>query len=136
MADNVAITAGSGTTIATREIGGEHYQLFGVGFNAATATIANAATVSDAVDTDGFGNLALILPAAFTGTTIYFEVSHDGVTYVDAYTQLGERVALLNVVASRAYPLPGEISAYRYIKLEAGTAQAASRSIVVSMRSL
>lgn len=44
MADNVAITSGSGTTVATDEIGGVHYQLNKVVFGALdTATLVSAA---------------------------------------------------------------------------------------------
>lgn len=54
MADNVAITAGSGTSIATDDIGGVHYQIMKVSFGALnTATAVSASdplpvTVSNA----------------------------------------------------------------------------------------
>lgn len=43
MADNVAITAGSGTTIATDDVGGAHYQYVKLAFGAdGTATLASS----------------------------------------------------------------------------------------------
>src|SRR5690349_3352408 len=49
MADNVAITAGSGTTVATDEVGGVHYQRFidydpDVGLGAGITTLRDTLT--------------------------------------------------------------------------------------------
>jgi hypothetical protein len=46
MADNVAITAGSGTTIATDDVGGAHYQVVKIGLGAANAVDSHLSTAS------------------------------------------------------------------------------------------
>lgn len=96
MADTVAITAGSGTSIATDDVGGVHYQRIkrAVGGDGSatdfldkvtrqeTFTTATAGTAQD-VTAQGFSKFAL--QCAQTGTvtswTVVLQVSLDGTNY-------------------------------------------------------
>jgi hypothetical protein len=51
----------------------------------ATATIASAATTSGAITLGANTITGMVLPAAFTGTALSFQVSADGATYGALY---------------------------------------------------
>lgn len=102
-------------------------QLFNASGNAsgtagtATATIANAASLSGAVDLS-YARLALILmPAAWTAAGLTFQVSPDGVTYGDLYTDAGVEVSA-TVAANRVVRLNlSDWIGVRYFKVRSGT---------------
>jgi len=99
-----------------------------------TATIANGGTVSDAIDLEGRGLTAMVMPAAFTGTTITFQGSVDGVTYQALYNASNSAVSM-TVAASRTYLFtPGDFSGIRYLKVVSGSAEGAARSILLVAR--
>lgn len=72
MADNVPITAGSGTTIATDDIGGVHHQLVKVEFGAAdSATQVSAANpLPTTMPATGIGSLTAVPAGTTNGTPI------------------------------------------------------------------
>lgn len=98
----------------------------------ATVTIASAGTVSGAVlaaDCVAFG---LQMPAAFTGTSITFQVSADrGTTFQALYDSTGANQVTLAVAASRSYDLPAELTAFDAFKIVSGSSEGAARSLVV-----
>jgi hypothetical protein len=92
--------------------------------NAFTATIANGAALSDAVDIDAFGprGIAVQTPTAWTAADIAFEVSADGTNYFPLYTDTGGRVRISGVATAeaRVYIAPAEIwaaGAYTHLKI-------------------
>jgi YD repeat-containing protein len=88
----------------------------------ATVTIANGASLSGAVFLGAGVPLAVQMPAAFTGTQLTFQTSHDGTTYQNMYDDSGNEVAV-TVAASRNVALPASMmAAWRYLKLRSGTA--------------
>lgn len=69
-----------------------------------TATIANGASLSSAVDIDGSALVGIVVPATFTGTSLTFQMSHDDTTYSNLYDETGTEVTVT-------------ISTSRYIRL-------------------
>lgn len=99
-----------------------------------TLTIASAATESDAFDARGYGRFLLLMPAAFTGATISFKVSHDNVTY-KRLRGSDNQIVQVTVVADEAYSLPAALGSCRYFKIVSASAEGAARSLVVVAQS-
>ena len=99
-----------------------------------TATLANAASLSDAIDLNGTTMVGYIIPAAWTAADITFQVSVDGTNFNNLYNQFGNEVKHI-VAASRFIVLtPSDMAGVRYIKFRSGTnitpvAQGAQRLI-------
>jgi hypothetical protein len=99
-----------------------------------TATIANSATTSGAVDCSGASFGGFITPAALTGTTMTFTVSSDeSGTYVPLRDSSGAAISI-TVATSGGYALPPELFAFPWFKFVSGSSEAASRSIIVTLK--
>lgn len=96
-----------------------------------TATIANGQTTSGAIDARGLSQIGLVMPSAFTGTTISFNVSADGATYQALYDATNTLVSV-TVAASRSYALPSTLLAWPYFKIVSGSAEAAARTLTIT----
>lgn len=99
-----------------------------------TLTIANGATLSDAVDC-GLARAARIgMPAAFTGTSLGVNVlAADGVTYNTLYDKTGAAYAIV-CAASREIILPlSDFLGVSNFKLVSNAAEGAARSITVTL---
>lgn len=94
-----------------------------------TVTIANGETVSTAFDARGFASFGAILPAAFTGTAMTFQVSNDNTTFTALNNSSG--AVSLTVAQAKAYALPADLKPWRYFKLVSGSAEGADRTITV-----
>jgi hypothetical protein len=94
----------------------------------ALVTVNVGQTLSGGVDTAGYGNMGLIVPSDFDGTSISFQVSVDSGAYVPLYDITNTQV-VMTVAAGRAYDLPGELMVWRYFKLVCGTAQATTNTV-------
>lgn len=92
-----------------------------------TATIAAAASLSDAVDLGSNRAHALVIGGAWVAAAITFQVSLDGVTYNDLNDMAGEvTVASGAVAANKAIVLDAsKLAPYRYLKIRSGTSAAA-----------
>lgn len=101
---------------------------------AITATIANGASVSNAILYAGFRSGIFIMPGTFTGTHIGFKVSPDGSTWTDLYTAANAIISI-TVGVSRAYPFPAEALAAKYVQLVSDGTEAAARSITCLLKS-
>lgn len=98
------------------------------------ASIANAGTKTNAIAVGDFATGSFAIPSQFTGAAITFEGSNeDDGTFTPLYTAANAAVSI-TVAASRAYPLPAEAMAWRFIKLVSGGAEAAARSIIVCLK--
>ena len=93
-------------------------------------TIASSGTVSDAFEAKEFAAFGLVIPTAFTGVAITFQVSHDGVTYQALYDTTNTLVSL-TVAVSRSYQLPAALEAWPFFKLVSGSSEAAARTLYV-----
>lgn len=94
-------------------------------------TIAASASVSDAFAADEFAAYGLVMPAAFTGTTITFQVSHDGVTYQALNKNTSDVAESVTVTAAKSYPLPASLEAWPFFKIVSGGIEAAERALYV-----
>lgn len=98
-----------------------------------TATIASGQTVSGAVYLGDKLPVAVRMPASFTGASITFQGSPDGVTY--QAINLGGAAYAESVAASKDVQLdPSVFVGYRYLKIVSASAEGAERSLTVLTR--
>lgn len=101
-----------------------------------SVAIANGQTVSDAVDLGGLRPIALVTPAALTGTAFTFQASVDGSTYVAVYDSSGSAVSV-TVSTSRYIVLsPTTFAGIRFLKVVSGSAEGGARTIQVVARAI
>lgn len=103
-----------------------------------TFTIAITAATSDAKRVTGGVIVGLLMPAAFTGTTITFTASDTfGGTYGPVYDSDGNQVSLA-VAASRRIGLSGTeadaLSPWPFLKIVSGSNEAAERLVKITLR--
>ena len=102
-------------------------------FNQKSTIIANGATVSAPVYLGDKLPVSLQMPAAFTGATVSFQGSYDGVTYQAINT--GGAAYSETVAASKNVVLdPSAFLGFRYMKIVSASAEGADRTILVSTR--
>ena len=94
--------------------------------SAVAVTIANTASLSNALDLGEARAGALVLPAAFAWTAAGLSalVSHDGITFVQLYDETDTlwSIATTNLVAGRARALPLTLFLpFRFLKFQSGT---------------
>ena len=91
-----------------------------------SATIANAASLSNATDISGTSLVGYIMPAAWTSADITLQASVDGTNFYDLYDEFGNEITH-NVDASRFIALaPSDLVSVRHIKFRSGTSAAAT----------
>ena len=103
-----------------------------------SVVIAINATVSGAVDLSLNDHLArlvgFVMPAAFTGASISFQVSADDSTYQALYDDANSLVSI-TVSASRTYGFRNDVAMalghWRFVKFVSASAEGAERTIVV-----
>lgn len=102
----------------------------------ATATIANGASLSSAVDcTLGRPN-RIVMPAAWTAAVLTVQTSYDGTNFNNLYDIYGAEYTI-QAAASRSILLPiADVIGVRYMKLRSGTSasavnQAAERALTI-----
>lgn len=93
--------------------------------------IQNGATASSVMDARGFSMFALLLPTAFTGVALTFNVSTDGVNFTQLYDSANNPVTISTVAAGRAYPLPDELAAWPFWQIVSGTTETARRILQI-----
>lgn len=105
-------------------------------------TIASSATVSDGLwmgaNPDATGGLVgFVMPSAFTGASVTFQVSADDSTYQALYDSANAQVSI-TVVASRTYTFKADVRAcfqgWPYIKIVSASSEGGARSIVALYR--
>lgn len=101
-----------------------------------SVTIDISTQLSSEIVTGGFQLCGFILPAAFTGTAITFQVSNtSGGTYVDLYNSAGQ--VSYTVAPSRYVAVdPKDFQGVKYLKLKSGSSEAAARTIICSMKGI
>lgn len=94
---------------------------------AVTATIANAASLSGAVDLGAERLHRLTMPSGWTSAAISFETSYDGTNYAPLYNEYGEYSIASGVAgASRTIVVdPAIFSGVRWLKVRSGLSGAA-----------
>ena len=96
-----------------------------------TVTIANGGTVSTTLTLEGSRiPLALITPAALTGTTFTFKASNDNATFYPVYLESSSYS--VTVSTSRHIALDRRaMEGVRYLQVVSGSAEGAARTIGV-----
>jgi hypothetical protein len=99
-----------------------------------TATIANGASLSDALTLNGKQVAVIEMPAAF----LTFQSSMDGTNYFNIYDENGDEVYLIVDATRRVHTDIAALSQHKYIKLRSGTSttpvnQGAARTIYVEV---
>ena len=103
-----------------------------------TATIANGASLSDALTLNG-GRLTVIeMSAAWTAAVLTFTGSMDGTNYYPVYDDDGDEVYIIVDAARRIHVDIEALNQQKYVKLRSGTAvtavlQGAARTIYVEV---
>lgn len=102
-------------------------------FYTKTVTIANGATVSDAVATGGRQLVGIITPAALTGTAMTFSMSSElAGTYVPIKVTAAGTAFSQTVTTSSYYAIDPAITyGVPFIKATSGSAEGAARSIIL-----
>jgi hypothetical protein len=102
---------------------------------AAACSIASGQSVSSAIECKGQALVGIQLPAAFTGTTLTFEASIDGVTYQPVYNTTSG-TALSYTVAQGHYVAinPQDFLGVNYLKIVSGGTEAALRNFTVALK--
>lgn len=103
--------------------------------NYETVTIANGASLSDALNIASRNFFGVIMPAAWTSAAMTFQGSFDGTNYFDLYDETGTEVSF-TVAASRYVIIssPAKFLGLKKIKVRSGTSgtpvnQAAERTV-------
>lgn len=90
-----------------------------------TATIANGASLSGAVNLEGSRLLGIAMPAAWTAANLTIKTSVDGTTYQDAYDADGAEITIVVGGASRNIHFSDQLHGVRWLKLRSGTTSSA-----------
>lgn len=92
------------------------------GPGSATATIANGASLSGAVDLGAGNRLAAIyMPATWTAGGLTFQVSYDGVTFAELQDDTGATISLAVTASVMRRLVLAEWLAFRHLKIRSGT---------------
>lgn len=102
----------------------------------ATATIANNASLSDAIDLQGCRAVAIRMPASWTTAVLTFQGSEDDSNYADVYTSGGTELQCAAAASRWIILEPQHFLGIRYLKIRSGTSgtpvnQGGARSLVV-----
>lgn len=103
---------------------------------ALSVPIANGQQESSAIDCGGFTLCGIILPAAFTGTALTFETCDTiGGTYLPIKSTTSGS-ALSYTVAQGTYAAidPKDFQGVRFLKIKSGSAEAAARTLICSLK--
>lgn len=115
-------------------------QRIGTEANNFTATIALNQTVSNTIDCRKDQLLAIYIPATFTGTSISFQSSVDGVNYVTmkaigSSSAYSEPLINPNPSGGQCVSLdPRQMASAQYVRIVSSSSEAGARSITCAMR--
>ncbi len=101
---------------------------------AQNCNILSGQTVSNAIDLFDAELEAIVTPAALTSTTFTFQASPDGINFFQVTKEDGTPYSV-TVAASKYLDIPPRtLSGVRWLKIVAGSAEAADRAITVLTR--
>lgn len=100
-----------------------------------TATIANGASLSDAIQTDGSTLVGIIMPAAWTAANLTLQMSHDDSTYNNVYDETGTEKTIVASASRYILLNPADFLGANSLKVRSGTSgtpvnQGADRSLI------
>lgn len=91
-------------------------------------TIASAGQDSTALDISAWVAGGFLIPAAFTGTSVTYKVSHATSGWVELRDQYGN-VVTTPVAVNTAYPIPQEAIGFNSLVIRSSAAEGAARTI-------
>ena len=101
-----------------------------------TGTIQSGQTKSDIINLKGVTFKTLILPAAFDGTSLTFEISDDGATFYPYYNVNNIQLAI-TCTQGRAYGLAAiDFYSIQYLKIVSNASETAARSLKLLTRAI
>jgi hypothetical protein len=106
-----------------------------------TATIANGASLSGAVNLSGFTLIGIDMPASWTAANLTLQASVDNSTWDNVFDQTGTEVTI-TAAASRFILLnPADFVSVRYLRVRSGTSgtpvnQGGARTITLIVRAI
>lgn len=96
-----------------------------------TQTMASGATVaSTAFSTHNAALLGVVVPSVFTGASLTFNVTGDGVNYFGLSDETGTAVSV-PIGTARAYALPASLAAWPKFQIVSASAQDGARNLIV-----
>lgn len=100
-----------------------------------TATIANGQQASSAIKCMGMVPVGIILPAAFTGTALTFQVCDtESGTYQTLYGMDGNAVSM-TVAQGRTYAInPTNFEGVQFLKVVSGSSEGGARTLILSLK--
>jgi hypothetical protein len=102
----------------------------------AVITTSTSQTVSSAVDLGGTTFVGIYTPATLTSTSISFQASHDNITFSPVENGSGSAISI-TVSGSEYVPLnPADFAGVQFIKVIAGSNEAADRTFTLALRPL
>lgn len=98
-------------------------------------TIAASGTTTGVINTGGFALCGILFPAAFTGTTVTFQVSVDGTTFVSLKTTTSG-TALSYTVAQGTFAAinPQDFQGVKYLKIVSGSTEGSARTLTLALK--
>lgn len=104
-----------------------------------TVTIANGASLSDAVDISGAAVVGIVMPAVWTAAELTFQASADGTAYNNLYSDDDSEYSVQAAAARYIHIVPSEFAGIRYLKVRSGTSgtpvnQGAERTVTLVVR--
>jgi hypothetical protein len=89
-----------------------------------TATIANAAYLSDALTLNGRQVAVIEMPTSWTAAPLTFQASMDGTNYFNIYDDSGDEYYVIAEASRRIHVDINILSQQKYIKVRSGTSTA------------
>lgn len=87
-----------------------------------TATIANGASLSDAVDLNTGALFGIVMPSDWTAASLTFQVTFDGTTFVNLYDTAGNEITWTAAVSQYLQDAaPAKWFGVRAVKVRSGT---------------
>jgi len=114
----------------------KNHNFIGLVVNTIIATIPSGQTTSTVINLQGATLKTIILPSAFTGTQLFFQISPDGITFYDYYN-IDNLKASITCSPNRAYGLfANDLFSIQYLKIISGSTEAADREIKLITRGI
>lgn len=102
---------------------------------AGSFTIASSGTVSSALDLKENTLVGLLMPSAFTGTTLTFQAATSaGGTYREVVGTDGNAISFTVAAAKYVVIQPAVLAGVRFLKIVSGSAEGAARTVTAIWR--
>lgn len=112
------------------------------GISSVSFQITSGTAISASIDLQGYGVVAIIMPASWDAADLTFQGSHDNITFYNVYDGLGGTGnELVERAAASRYIItdPDDFKGMHYIKVRSGTGtspvnQTATRTLSLVLR--